>query len=95
MGLALSLNNNDLNSYDIFIAEMGARHAGDIAELCEMCPPDLAVITGICPQHLESFGTVENIVKAKAEILANGSDAVIASDCYALFEAYSGANIIQ
>ncbi len=90
MGLALSLNNNDLNSYDIFIAEMGARHVGDIAELCEMCPPDLAVITGICPQHLESFGTVENIVKAKAEILANGSDAVIASDCYALFEAYSG-----
>ena len=62
MGLALSLNNNDLNSYDIFIAEMGARHVGDIAELCEMCPPDLAVITGICPQHLESFGTVGNCI---------------------------------
>ena len=33
MGLALSLNNNKLSDYDIFIAEMGARNVGDIAEL--------------------------------------------------------------
>ena len=91
MGLALSINSNDLTGYDIFIAEMGARHLGDIAELCEMCPPDCAVITGICPQHLESFGTVENIVKAKGEILSDCKSAVIADSCYSLFEAYSCA----
>lgn len=89
LGLALSINSNDLENYDIFIAEMGARNAGDIAELCALCPPDIAVITGICPQHLESFGTVENIVKAKGEILqAVKEEAFIASDCYALFAAY-------
>ena len=90
MGLALSINNSDLSDYDIFIAEMGARHVGDIAELCEFCPPTVACITGICPQHLESFGTEENIVKAKAEILSGGAEAYISPDCYALFEAYSG-----
>lgn len=90
MGLALAINNNDLTSYDIFIAEMGARHVGDIAELCEFCPPDIALITGICPQHLESFGSIENVVKAKAEILKGGAEAYIAPECFTLFEAYSG-----
>ena len=88
MGLALSINSNNLENYDIFIAEMGARHSGDIAELCKMCPPEISVITGICPQHLESFGTVENIVKAKGEILSACKTAVIAEDCFSLFEAY-------
>lgn len=88
MGLALTINSNDLESYDIFIAEMGARHLGDIAELCEFCPPDTAVITGICLQHLESFGTLENIVKAKGEILSGAGKAVIADDCVELFQAY-------
>lgn len=90
MGLALSINSNDLGNFDIFIAEMGARHSGDIAELCELCPPDYSVITGICPQHLESFGSIENIVKAKGEILkSTKTEAVISADCFALFEAYS------
>lgn len=92
MGLALAINNNDLSNFDIFIAEMGARHVGDIAELCEFCPPDIALITGICPQHLESFGSLENVVKAKAEILSGGAEAYISPDCFALFEAYSGVN---
>lgn len=90
MGLALSINNNELSDYDIFIAEMGARHIGDIAELCAICPPDYSVITGICPQHLESFGTIENVIKAKGEILeSTKTEAVIAEDCFALFEGYS------
>lgn len=88
LGLAMSVNDNDLNDYDYFIAEMGARHVGDIAELCEMCPPDYSVITGICPQHLESFGSEENIIKAKGEILKSCERAVIADGCFSLFEAY-------
>lgn len=88
LGLALSINSNELSEYDFFIAEMGARHVGDIAELCEICPPEVAVITGICPQHLESFGSEENVVKAKGEILQSCKSAVISGDCYALFEAY-------
>lgn len=90
MGIALTVNAENLENYDIFVAEMGARHLGDIAELCEICPPDYSVITGICPQHLESFNTVENIVKAKGEILSyTKNSAVIADSCFELFEAYS------
>ncbi len=90
LGLALAVNNNELSDYDIFIAEMGARHSGDIAELCEICPPDVSLITGICGQHMESFKTFANLIKAKSEILSYTKDtAVIADDCYALFAEYS------
>lgn len=92
LGIALSVNAAALDEYDIFIAEMGARHLGDIDELCGICPPDYSLITGICPQHLESFGSEENIVKAKAEILAHTKEkTVIAADCYDLFAAYACA----
>lgn len=86
VGIALAVNNAKLEDYDIFIAEMGARHVGDIAELCEICPPDVSLITGICGQHLETFRTFENVVKAKGEILdATKGQAIIADDCYDLF----------
>lgn len=86
LGLALTINNNDLSEFDVFIAEMGARNVGDISELCEICPPDYSLITGICPQHLESFGSDENIIRAKGEILLSTKvSAVIAADCYEKF----------
>ena len=90
IGIALALNNANLDEYDIFIAEMGARHLGDIAELCEICPPDISVITGICGQHLETFLNFQNIVKAKAEILAaTKQKTIIADDCFELFADYN------
>ena len=89
MGLALTINKNDLEDFDILIAEMGARRTGDISELCEMCPPDYSAITGICSQHLESFLTEENIVKAKGEILtATKKCAVLAAEVYPLYYNY-------
>lgn len=89
IGIALAINSNDLENYDIFIAEMGARHTGDIAELCRLCPPDISLITGVCGQHLETFVTFQNIVKAKGEILDYTSGkAIIADDCFDLFAEY-------
>lgn len=86
LGIARTINGADLNNYDIFIAEMGARNVGDIAELCEICPPDYSVITGICPQHLESFGSLENIVAAKSEILRYTKvKSFVADDCFDMF----------
>ena len=89
IGIALAVNSNGLENYDIFIAEMGARHVGDIAELCAICPPDISVITGICGQHMQTFGTFQNIISAKGEILdATKNKALIADDCFDLFSEY-------
>ncbi len=82
IGISLAVNANNLKDYDVFIAEMGARNVGDIAELCAICPPDYSLITGICAQHLETFESLENIIKAKGEILAATKKcAYIAADC--------------
>ena len=92
LGIARTVNGNDLKDYDILIAEMGARHKGDIAELCAICPPDYSMITGICPQHLESFKTLENIVAAKGEIIAGTRQkCIIAADCFDYFKDSAGA----
>ena len=55
--------------YDIFIAEMGARHIGDIRELCDLVHPEIGMITAVGPQHLDTFGTVEQVAKAKYELI--------------------------
>ncbi len=54
---------------EILIAEMGAKQVGDIAYLCNIIKPQHAIITGIGSQHLQTFGSVENIKKTKNELV--------------------------
>ena len=68
MGIARTVNEQGLDC-DIFLAEMGARHTGDIAELCELVKPDFGLITGVCAQHVETFGSVEQIATEKAVLI--------------------------
>ena len=52
-----------------FVAEMGAYKIGEIRKLTEIVKPSIGVITGIEPQHLSLFGSLENIKKAKYELI--------------------------
>jgi len=54
---------------ELLVLEMGMRGMGQIAELCTIAEPDVAVITNVGPVHLELLGTFDAIVEAKAEIL--------------------------
>ena len=56
--------------HEVFIVEMGAKRAGDVAEICRIVRPKYGVITAVGAQHLETFGTVANVKKAKLEILS-------------------------
>lgn len=51
------------------VVEMGMNHAGEIAYLVDIAKPDIAVITLAAEVHLEGLGSLENIAKAKGEIL--------------------------
>lgn len=70
LGIAVAVKALD-NTHDVFLAEMGARNKGDIKELALLVKPDYGVLTGINNQHLESFGTIENIKETKFELFAN------------------------
>mgnify|MGYP006273148509 CR=1 FL=1 len=65
------------------VIEMGANHAGEIAGLTALAAPDVALITNAGPAHLEGFGSVEAVARAKGEIfsgLAPDGVAVINAD---------------
>ena len=82
LGISKTVNNLDDND-KIFIAEMGARRQGDIKELTKMVKPDIAVITGVTAQHLETFKTLKAIESAKYELISNmpaGGKAYFSSD---------------
>jgi UDP-N-acetylmuramoyl-tripeptide--D-alanyl-D-alanine ligase len=60
---------NELNEqHEVFIVEMWAYEKGNIAELCGITKPNVSVITGITLQHLERFGSLDEIIDTKFEI---------------------------
>jgi UDP-N-acetylmuramoyl-tripeptide--D-alanyl-D-alanine ligase len=56
---------------EILIAEMGMRGLGQVRALCDVARPEIGVITGIGPVHLELLGSVQNVARAKAEIVGS------------------------
>jgi UDP-N-acetylmuramoyl-tripeptide--D-alanyl-D-alanine ligase len=54
---------------EVVVTEMAMRGAGQIRELARTARPRLGVITSIAPVHLEQLGSLENIARAKAELL--------------------------
>ncbi|AGA91799.1 UDP-N-acetylmuramoyl-tripeptide--D-alanyl-D-alanine ligase [Thioflavicoccus mobilis 8321] len=68
IGLPLTLLGAGEESY--LVLEMGANHAGEIAYLTAIARPAAALITGAGRAHLEGFGSLEGVARAKGEIIA-------------------------
>ena len=86
MGIAKTVFSEEFSQKQVFIAEMGARKAGDIAELRALVKPNYAIFTGICEQHVATFGDLESIWKEKSEIFQEGTVTVCAESLRALAE---------
>lgn len=68
IGLPLTLLNLSPDD-EIVVLEMAMRGPGQILKLTEIAPPDVAVLTGIHPVHLEFFPSMQALAEAKKEIL--------------------------
>lgn len=71
------------NEHQAAVVEMGANHQGEIAYLVNLLQPEIAVITNCAHAHIEGFGSIEGVSKAKGEIysgLVNGGTAIINAD---------------
>lgn len=54
--------------HDFAVVEMGANHMGEIAYTSALVQPDVAVINNIAAAHLEGFGDLCGVARAKGEI---------------------------
>lgn len=68
MGVVKTIRGQMKSSHEIFVCEMGARYVGEIKEICDIVHPQHGIITSIGPQHLDTFGSLENIKKTKFEL---------------------------
>ncbi len=68
MGVVKTIRGSLKATHEIFLCEMGAKNVGEIKEICDIVKPKYGVITSIGPQHLESFKSIDNIIKTKFEL---------------------------
>jgi len=68
IGVPLSLLSLE-DTHQAAVIEMGMNHAGEIRALARLAQPQTAVLTNVAPVHLEFFSSLDEIAKAKGEIL--------------------------
>ena len=92
MGVTKVIRSRLEPGHRVFIAEMGARHVGDIREMYRLVHPEIGIITSVGPQHLDTFKTIERVTKTKYELieaLPENGEAFFADDngiCRQLYE---------
>ena len=68
MGVTITVRRDLKPTHEYFICEMGARRVHEIKELCGIADPHDGIITSVGPQHLETFGSIENVINTKFEL---------------------------
>lgn len=69
LGVAMEVVNKLKPTYQVFVAEVGMGYLGEVRQSCLLINPKIGIITSVGEMHLEKLGTVENIKKAKSELL--------------------------
>ena len=69
LGIARRIIKDVDEKTEVLIVEMGAYKKGEIAKICELVKPEVAWVTGIGSQHVDLFGGMENLKKAKFEVV--------------------------
>ena len=67
-GIAKFVNGTDISAAKYVILEFGARQKGDIKQLCKLFSPSYGIVTGVCAQHLSTFGSLNGVIAAKREL---------------------------
>lgn len=83
IGIAQTILKELNENHQIFVCEIGAYNCGKIKEVCSFLQPQIGILTGINEQHMATFGSQENIIKAKFELIESLPEdglAVINSD---------------
>jgi len=58
------------SDHGVAVIEMGASHKGDIAELCDIAKPTVAILNNVAAAHIEGFGSLQGVADTKGEIIS-------------------------
>lgn len=78
IGIAEVILKNLRSKHEVFVVEMGAYRRGEIARMCRMVEPNVGIVTAINEQHQDLFGSMENTISAKYELIQGLSGKQIA-----------------
>ena len=101
MGVTKVIRSKLEPGHRVFVAEMGARHVGDIKEMCRLVHPEIGVLVSVGPQHLDTFKTLARVIQTKYELidaLPDDGKAFFSDDgdiCRKLFEKTSREKMIS
>jgi UDP-N-acetylmuramoyl-tripeptide--D-alanyl-D-alanine ligase len=101
LGVSRTINEQLGAQHGFFVVEMGAYGEGEIAELCRFVHPTVGVLTAIGPAHLDRFGSMDAIRRAKYEIVTSlpaGGTAVMNVDdpeVRSLADATTGVTVVR
>ena len=70
IGVPLTLLNLR-REHNVGVIEMGANHSGEIGQLTQLVNPDIGLVINAAEAHLEGFGSVDNVARAKGELFEN------------------------
>lgn len=88
IGVPLTLLELD-EHHEYAVIEMGASGPGEIGAYCQWARPDVALINNVMPAHIEGFGSVEGVARAKGEIYTaldeNGIAVINRDDAFASY----------
>jgi len=68
MGITRHIREDLVVGHRYMVVEMGAFKTGSIRRLCQLTPPSAGLVTAVGDMHLERFGSLEEIVRAKSEL---------------------------
>ena len=84
MGIARIMREQLRPEHRYLIAEMGAYGPGSIDRICQLVPPDLAIITAVGKAHYERFKTLDTVAIAKFELaeatVSRGGKVIVTED---------------
>jgi len=80
IGVAKTVLAKLTSKHEVFIVEMGAYKRGEIAAICGIVHPKIGIITGINQQHIGLFGSIENTMDTKFELIKS-----LQADGFAIF----------
>jgi len=80
IGIAQAVLNELDETHEVFVCEIGAYEKGKIKEVCEVVNPKIGILTGINEQHMSTFGSQQNIISAKFELVDEVDLAILNKD---------------